>query len=203
VGQLLREEVAGPLGLDLWIGLPEELEPRVASVVPPSVKFQDLLANLGDDLLLGQASTGPSGHFNYNEMWNTRALHAAELPSSNGIGDARSLARHYAALIGDVDGVRLLRPETVAAATEAQVRGPDKVILVETSFGLGYMLPPSINAQCRANAFGHAGAGGSVAFADPDAGIAFAYVMNDMRFDLRGDPRSDGLVEASYTAANS
>ena len=200
-GQLLREELAEPLGLDLWIGLPEDLEPRVATLIPPSVKFQDLLANLGDDLLLGRASTGPSGHFNYNDMWNTRALHAAELPSSNGIGDARSLARHYAALLGDVDGLRALRPETVAAATVAQVRGPDAVILVETAFGLGYMLPPSINARCRPRAFGHAGAGGSVAFADPDAGIAFAYVMNDMRFDLRGDPRSDGLVEAAYAAA--
>jgi CubicO group peptidase (beta-lactamase class C family) len=201
VGALLRDELAGPLGLDLWIGLPEALEPRVATLIPPPVEFRELLADLGDDLLLGRAATGPSGHFSYSEMWNERALHACELPSSNGIGDARSLARLYGACIGEVDGMRALQPETVAAATTPQVRGPDKVILVETAFGLGYMLPPSLNARCRRTAFGHAGAGGSLAFADPAAGFSLAYVMNDMRFDLEGDPRSEGLVAAAYEVA--
>jgi CubicO group peptidase (beta-lactamase class C family) len=202
VGAMVRDEIAAPLGLDLWIGLPEALEPRVATLVPPPVEFRELLADLPDDVLLGRATTGPSGHFAYDEMWNRRALHACELPSSNGIGDARSLARLYAALIGEVDGVRLLRPDTVAAATAPQVRGADRVIGVETAFGLGYMLPPSLHSRCGPDAFGHAGAGGSVAFADPEAGLSFAYVMNDMRFDLRGDPRSEGLVAATYAAAD-
>jgi CubicO group peptidase (beta-lactamase class C family) len=201
IGAFFREEIAAPLGLDFWIGLPEALEPRVARLVPPEPEVLTFFASLGDETLLGRAATGPSGNFAYDDMWNTRALHACELPSSNGIGDARSLARLYASLIGEVDGIRTLQPATVARATEAQVRGPDKVIMTETAFGLGYMLPPSLNARAAREAFGHAGAGGSVAFADPAAGLSFAYVMNDLRFDWSGDPRPDSLVHAVYQSA--
>jgi CubicO group peptidase (beta-lactamase class C family) len=158
---------------------------------------------LGDDVLLGRVATGPSGHFAYDDMWNSRALHACELPSSNGITDARSLARMYASLLEPVDGVRILRPDTVARATEQQVRGPDKVILVETAFGLGFMLPPSLSAAAGSHAFGHAGAGGSLGFADPDRRVAFGYVMSDLRFDPTGDPRSESLVAATYRALGS
>ncbi len=198
LGTFFRDEIATPLGLDFWIGLPEELEARVARIVPPKGDMQAFFDALGDDLLLGRVSTGPSGHFAYNDMWNTRAVHACELPSSNGITDARSLARMYAAIVGDVDGVRLLQPDTVARAALQQVRGPDKVILTETAYGLGFMLPPSLNPSAPKSAFGHAGAGGSLGFADPQRRIAFGYVMTDMRFDLRGDPRSDTLVDAVY-----
>jgi CubicO group peptidase (beta-lactamase class C family) len=198
-GAFVHDEIATPLGIDFWIGLPEDIEPRVARLVPPT-DMSALFDALPPDMLLGRATTGPSGLFGYNEMWNTRALHAAELPSSNGIGNARALARMYASVIGAVDGLRLLRPETVRAATEAQVRGPDKVIMIQTAFGLGYMLPPSLNSYASPAAFGHAGAGGSAAFADPDRGLAFAYVMNDLRFDLAGDPRPDALVAAMYAA---
>jgi CubicO group peptidase (beta-lactamase class C family) len=200
LGAFWRDEIAEPLGLDFWIGLPEREEPRVAPIIPPDRDLRAAMANLGDDLLLGRVISAPSGHFHYDEMWNSRAVHEAELPSSNGIGDARSLARLYASLVGEVDGRRTLLPETVAAATRPRVRGPDQVILVQTAYGLGYMLPPTIGRTVGPAAFGHAGAGGSLAFVDPDAGFAFAYVMNDMRFDLTGDPRSESLVEATYRA---
>jgi CubicO group peptidase (beta-lactamase class C family) len=134
----------------------------------------------------------------YDDMWNQRALRACELPSSNGVGNARSVARLYASLVGEVDGVRTLTPATVAAATECQVRGPDRVILVDTAFGLGYMLPPALPGACGARAFGHGGAGGSVSFADPDAGLGFAYAMNDLRFEADGDPRGETLAAAAY-----
>jgi CubicO group peptidase (beta-lactamase class C family) len=198
IGAFWRDELAEPLGLDFWIGLPEPLEARVARLVPPKGDMRAFFAQLGDDVLLGKVMMAPGGHFAYDDMWNRRELHACELPSSNGIGDARSLARLYASLIGDLDGRRALQPATVERATEVQVRGPDKVIMADTAFGLGYMLPPSVHARARKHAFGHAGAGGSVAFADPKAGFAFAYVMNDLRFEMTGDPRSDGLVEAVY-----
>lgn len=201
LGAFVADELAGPLGLDFWVGLPEEQEVRCASVVPPrdaDGQTQDVLALVPPDLLLARAGTGPSGLFAYDEMWNRRDVHAAEMPSSNGIGDARSLARLYAALIGEVDGIRVLAPATVAAAAAPQVRGADKVILVETSFGLGFMLPPSLVEGAAPGAFGHAGAGGSLSFADPDAGFAFSYVMNQMRFDLAGDPRPASLVSAVY-----
>ncbi|MBA2283531.1 MAG: beta-lactamase family protein [Acidimicrobiia bacterium] len=200
-GRFLRDEVAAPLGLDFWVGLPEEEEPRVAAVVPPTDDIRAALAPFGDSLLLARVFDNPGGHFNYDGMWNTRALHACELPSSNGIGDARSLARLYASVVGEgVDGVRTLQPATVAAATEQQVRGPDAVIMVETRFGLGFMLGPSFGAANPRRCFGHAGAGGSLSFADPDAGVGFGYVMNHLRFDPAGDPRSESLVRATYDA---
>jgi CubicO group peptidase (beta-lactamase class C family) len=200
-GRFLRREIAEPLGLDFWIGLPEDLEPRVATLVLPRSDMRAALAPLRDRLLLARVFDNPSGLFNYDGMWNTRALRAAELPSSNGIGSARALARLYASLIGDgVDGVRTLQPATVAVATVEQVRGPDAVIIEETAFGLGFMLGSSFGAANPETVFGHAGAGGSLSFADPRTGVAFGYVMNDLRFDPGGDPRSESLVRATYAA---
>jgi CubicO group peptidase (beta-lactamase class C family) len=199
IGTFWREEIAEPLGLDFWIGLPEEIEPRVARVVPPKDDLGALLQKFGADLLLARVFSNPSGLFGYNDMWNSRELHAAELPSSNGIGDARSLARMYAACIGEVDGVRVLQDSTVAAATVEQACGKDEVLMVRSCFGLGFMLGNSFGAANSATAFGHAGAGGSLAFADPDARLGFGYVMNDLRFDMtEGDPRSSELVKAVY-----
>jgi len=198
IGTFWRDEIAEPLGLDFWIGLPEEIEPRVATLVPPKRDLGALLQEFGPDLLLARVFSNPSGLFGYNEMWNTRAIHAAELPSSNGIGDARSLARMYASCIGEVDGMRTLQPSTVAAATVEQACGKDEVLMTDSCFGLGFMLGTSFGAANRPSAFGHAGAGGSLSFADPDVGLAFGYVMNDLRFEPNGDPRSEELVREVY-----
>jgi len=178
-------------------------ETRVATLYPspePTDPGEIALRErfMGPGTLLGSVLTGPSGLFDYGAMWNTRALRAAELPSSNGITDARSLARFYAALIGEVDGVRLLRPETLARATRIRSEGPDRVILVPTRFGLGFMLPPTLGVACPESCFGHPGAGGSLGFADPERGVAFGYVMNQMQLGLTGDARSAGLIEAVY-----
>jgi CubicO group peptidase (beta-lactamase class C family) len=200
-GRYVRDEVCAPLDLDIWIGLPEELEGRAARVVPPRGSIRDALAPFGESMLLARVFANPSDLFDYDEMWNSRALHACELPSSNGIGDARSLARMYASLVGDgVDHTRLLQQSTVDAATVEQVRGPDAVIMADSAFGLGFMLGRTFGAANPEACFGHAGAGGSLAFADPETGIAFGYVMNDLRFDA-GDPRSEGLVRAVSAAA--
>jgi CubicO group peptidase (beta-lactamase class C family) len=200
IGRFFAEEVAAPLGLEFWIGLPEAEEPRVATLVPPPPEFHQMLASLPPELLLDRATTGPSGHFAYDARWNERTLHACELPSSNGIGTARAVARLYASLIGEVDGIRTLQPETVATATTVQSQGIDAVLMRETTFGLGFMLPPTLVPGAGRHAFGHGGAGGSVAFADPEAELSFTYAMNHLRFDPRGDPRSESLVRATYAA---
>ncbi len=198
VGTFWRDEIAEPLGLDFWIGLPEAIESRVARLVPPKDDLGALLKQF-PDLLLARVFPNPGDLFNYDEMWNSRELHAAELPSSNGIGDARSLARMYASCIGEIDGVRTLSDPTVAAATVEQACGKDKVLGTQSCFGLGFMLGNSFGAANPASAFGHAGAGGSLAFADPAARLGFGYVMNDLRFDMKeGDPRSSELVKAAY-----
>ncbi len=106
----------------------------------------------------------------------------------------------YAAAIGEVDGMRLLRPETVAAACVLQASGPDKVLLLPTTFGLGFMLPPTLAPDAAPSAFGHPGAGGSLGLADPASGIAIGYVMNRMDLGLTGDPRARRLVHAAYAS---
>jgi CubicO group peptidase (beta-lactamase class C family) len=196
LGTYFRGEIAAPLGLDFWIGLPEREEPRVSRLVPPETDLREVLRAFGDDLLLARVFSNPGGHFNYDDMWNTRALRACELPSTNGVGDARSLARLYASCVGEIDGVRTLRPETLAAASVERACGKDAVLTIETCFGLGFMLGASFGAANPVHAVGHAGAGGSLAFADPDRNLGFAYVMNDLRFDPAGDPRSEELVRA-------
>ncbi len=201
-GRFFAEEIAGPLGLDFWIGLPESEEPRVARMVPPEPPADPdaraLVEELtGPDTFLGKVMAGPSGLFAYDDMWNTRPLHAAELPSSNGIADARSVARMYAATVGDVDGVRLLEPDTVAAACEVQSDGPDKVIMYPMRFGLGFILPPGLGST-GPRAFGHPGAGGSLGFADPDRELGFGYVMNRMELGPSAPERASALVDAVY-----
>jgi CubicO group peptidase (beta-lactamase class C family) len=142
---------------------------------------------------------GPSGLFvnGYDESWNSRAMRAVELPSSNGIGDARSLARLYGACVGDVDGIRVLTDETVARATELRSTGIDLVVGQELCFGLGFMAGPTLLGLGLPRVFGHSGAGGSTAIADPDSGLSMAYVMNRLRFDL--DPRAPSLAAAALS----
>jgi CubicO group peptidase (beta-lactamase class C family) len=131
-------------------------------------------------------------------------VRAAELPAANGVTNARSLAKLYAATVGPVDelpGVGpLLTPEQIAAATDPQTTGPDQVLFFETKFGLGFMCSSPFSPYGAAEAFGHSGAGGSMAFADPVNGIGFGYVMNRMLQNLAGDPRTTGLVKALYDA---
>ncbi|MGH0031065.1 MAG: serine hydrolase domain-containing protein [Myxococcota bacterium] len=204
-GSFLAEEVAGPLDADFFVGLPEREEPRVARMLPAppltdpkQIELREKI--MGPDTWLGRVLSGPSNLFAYDDMWNTRALHATEMPSSNGIASARGVARIYAAMIGEVDGVRLLREETMQAARTLQVEGPDKVILVPMRFGLGFTLRGSLPPGTGKGAFGHPGAGGSLGFADPEAGLGFGYVMNQMKLGLAGDERSAGLVEALYAS---
>ena len=205
LGRFLAREIAEPFGLDFHIGLPQALEPRVATTYaaePPADAEERALRDqfMGPGTLLHRALNGP-GQLAYGDVWNERRIHAAELPSSNGIGDARSLAKLYAALIGAIDGPRILRRETIAAACEVQSEGPDAILAgMPMRFGLGFMLPPMLSADCAPSCFGHPGAGGSVAFADPARGLSFAYVMNQMRLSLTPDERSAGLIRATYEA---
>ena len=200
LGRWVADTIAAPLGLELWVGLPEAEERRRAVLRPPPRDRPSIEELLGADSLTARAMTGPSGLFPYDERWNRRDILAAEMPSSNGVATARALARLYAACIGDVDGVRLLRPDTVAAASAVQAEGPDRVLLLPSRYGLGFILPPMLSPGAGERSFGHPGAGGSLAFADPEARMAFGYVTATMRLELAGDPRSRGLVDAVYAA---
>lgn len=201
LGGYFAEELAGPLGLDFWIGLPAEHEPRVAPLIPyPEPENPDekalLAAFLDPATLTGRALTGPDQIFTDLAAFNGRRIHAAELPSMNGITTARSLSRLYAALAGELDGRRLFSASVVDAARTEQVRGTDAVLLMETAYGLGFQLPSFTFPDTGPGSFGHVGAGGALGFADPGRGIGFGYVTNAMQRHVGGDPRQLGLVAA-------
>jgi CubicO group peptidase (beta-lactamase class C family) len=205
-GEYVATEIAGPLGLDFMIGVPDAEDARVARLYPAHVDDPEIRA-LADAVLndqstlLGRVMSGPSQLFAYDDRWNTRRLRLAQMPSSNGHGDARSLSRMYAACLDEIDGVRLLAPETVDEAIRPRSTGTDCVIGQPLHFGLGFSLPPTLGVDPGPRSFGHAGAGGSLAFADADRGLAFGYVMNQMRFSVtEPDPRAAGLVAATYAA---
>ena len=196
-GTFFANEIAAPLGLRYWIGLPEEIEPDCADLIPAA--GPSFLSMLDRTSMLYRVMAGPSGLFvnGYDETWNSRAMRAVELPSSNGIGDAKSLARLYAACVGEVDGVRLLTDATVARASELRSTGVDLVVGQELCFGLGFIAGPTLLGLGRPHVFGHSGAGGSTALADPETGLSMAYVMNRLRFDV--DPRAPSLASAAFS----
>jgi CubicO group peptidase (beta-lactamase class C family) len=199
-GTAWRQEIAGPLGIDAWIGLPAADHPRCARLIPPPPGEPTLADRFGRDSLPGRAFDGPSRLFRYDDMWRRPDVLSAEIPSSNGTGNARALACMYAACIGEVGGIRLLSDATIAVAARPRSSGPDAVLGKDTTFGLGYMVGSSLPPECGPRAFGHPGAGGSLAFADPDAGLGFGYLTNRM-LPEGSDQRAARLVAAAYQAA--
>lgn len=202
-GRFFAEEIAARWDLELHIGLPEALEAHVAPTEPPPAPTnpEEIEARerfMGPDTLLGRVLTGP-GDLAYGPVWNSRALRAAEIPSSNGIGNARALARMYAATVGPVAGERLLSTARAAEAARPISEGKDRVIQIETRFGLGFMLPRALGLDCPPPCYGHPGAGGALGFADPERRLGFGYVTNRMRLGLTGDARSRNLVRAVYS----
>jgi CubicO group peptidase (beta-lactamase class C family) len=217
IGQFVAEEIAGPLDADLWIGLPEAEEPRRAphSSQDASVgaeAYAKLLAAAGCDLndrlvraFLEVAVTADAAIAGLN---TSRAWRAAELPAGNGVGDARALAKVYAALIGEVDGVRLISEAAMQRARTLQTAGlgaPGELGKLPGSgaqpYGLGYELPSRVKPMLGAGSFGHAGAGGRMGFAHPESGTAVAYVCNSMLNSPAGpDPRWIGWTAALRAA---
>ena len=204
LGRFFADEVAGPLGLDFWIGLPESEEDRVVQMIQLDLTDPNIEAKGQRAREMLAAATKPKSYLT-NPLTTTpidpssRAYRAAEQPAGNGITDARSLARMYASLIGNgVDGVRLFTDETVRLASTEQSNGKDEVIGLRTRFGLGFYLFIEGSNMIQEGVFGHGGAGGSLGFADPKAEIGFGYVMNKMQVVADDDPRTVGLVQAVH-----
>ncbi|MEU8684288.1 serine hydrolase domain-containing protein [Streptomyces sp. NPDC048611] len=206
LGSWVADEIAGPLGLDLWIGLPEAERSRVgriAAVEPPAppaaaglrVRPKQSVADAyaDPDSLTRRAF----GAISPDPDENAPEYRAAELPASGGIATARSLARCYAALIGPVDGrSRLFAPATLTLARTEESAGLDRTLLVQTRFGLGFMLHGPASPLLAPGSFGHPGRGGALACADPERGLAFGYVTNGMQRGVTADPRAQALLRA-------
>ncbi len=216
LGTFFRNEIARPLGLDFWIGLPAEIEPRVAPVIPFVYKADKAKTAFMIDLATRKDSPAALFFFNVG-AWraggaNTRAGRAAEIGAANGVTNARGLAGMYAPLASGggnlVDGETLVRMGEVSMATH-----DDATLRIPTRFALGFMksmdnrkrsagatlFGPDVDSVIMSSAaFGHVGAGGSLGFADPVAGLSFGYTMNRMGPGLLMNERGQALVDAAY-----
>ncbi len=204
IGQFFADEVAAPLGLDFWIGLPESEEPRVSRLEafpPPTdpqlIAMMNMFMGPGTNAYRSLTLDGRiDGFAEGDNPFNTRAVHATEMAAANGITNAVSLARMYAATIGEVDGVRLIGRDTMQAARTERVNGPDLTLIVPTRIAAGFWLQNELSPMIQEGSFGHAGAGGSLGFANPELGIGYGYVMNQMGGGIAGDPRTIALNNA-------
>ena len=208
IGTYFADEIAAPLDLEFWIGLPDAQQHRVAPLAtwsePTDPAMRELMAQfMGPDTVLGKALSAPGGAFAAVGVFNDPRVRAAEIPAANGVTNARSLARFYAGLSGTVDGGPadpLLSEAQIAAASVTQTSGADQVIMMDTTIGLGFWTASPFAPYGGAKAIGHGGAGGSLGFTDPENRIGFGYVMNRMMQGLSGDPRTRTLITALYAA---
>lgn len=208
IGQFVRDEMVAPLGAEFHIGLPADLEPRVARLLAhPIPKFPPDIARIMMERSApgtkGADALGLNGAFGQG-AFNKPEVHQAQIPGANGIGNARSLARIYAASVGEVDGVRLLGDDARRLATKnnTPLGEMDVVLISETVFAMGFMLHSDRSSFSGPGAFGHNGAGGSVSFADPDRQMGFSYVMNTMMTVYDEDPRRARLIAAATRCAD-
>jgi CubicO group peptidase (beta-lactamase class C family) len=203
-----RETFADPLKLDIWIGLPESENFRVATMsaakagkpAEPKQFYADLAT---PSTLARKTFTSPRGLHAVNGM-NNPSIRAQPIVSFGGIGSANSLAKFYAMLAngGEQDGRRFFSAKTLGWMTTTLVDGVDRVFQIPMAFSAGFMkdakgTEPRIFGRSTSS-FGHPGAGGSHAFADPENNISFAYVMNQMEQSLLPNEKSLQLVDAIY-----
>ncbi len=207
IAEHVRGLIAEPLGLDMWMGLPDALMPRVvpgrwegvSPMEPP-----DEVPEPGSYAALRQAflRENPPMDPDFSDPEEVRSHYAAQRPGIGAITDARSLAAMYAALLDSVDGVRLINDATLERVTRPRTDGLE--ILVESGtagpdirFGYGYQLHSASMPGFGSSSFGHTGAGGRLGIADPELGLGFGYLCSRMRdIGPEGDPRWATLVDA-------
>lgn len=209
--QYWREHFAEPLGLDVWIGVPAEQVEKVAPVFPTknALPEEDLFykAFMQAGSFTARAFGSPRGLHSVAAM-NAAEARTASFPAFGGVGTARSLAKFYAMLAcgGELEGRRYFSPATIAQMTTTLAQGFDRVLLIDTAFSAGFMRDPVRPDGTKERtifgpsllAFGHPGAGGSHAFADPENRVGFAYVMNQMEPGILPHEKSLRLVQALY-----
>jgi CubicO group peptidase (beta-lactamase class C family) len=206
IGTYFRLIFGDPLGLNLWIGLPDSFAQDVSPIYAPrrtrrsefEEPFYQALSEQGS--LTRMAFSSPTGLHSPSQM-NDPAVRRQSIPSLGGIGTAGALARFYETFCSD----EIFSSETVRRIATTQCTGEDQVLRVQTAFGIGFMKDPlEGNKKARnifgpeLNAFGQPGSGGSVGFCDPKNGISFAYVMNQMEPGLFPNEKSLRLVDHIY-----
>ena len=190
LGRFIAEELAGPLEIELSLGLPPQREPRRAEMIaPPELATSSIAPDMNPSQIA--AFTNPVIE---PLLPNTPAWRACELSSANGFSNARSLAR----LFGKVASGEILSSETLAQATAEQIQGVDEVLGVPARWAAGFLLNTDGLYGPSPEAYGHSGWGGSFVIADPARRASLSYTMNRMGTDLVGDPRAMALIGAAY-----
>ena len=196
IKDVIQEEIARPLGIEgqMYVGIPDGVEDRLAYLQNPEPPTPEQaakspMANLPEDHDFYKAMPRTGG-LNFNDMEVRKAC----IPSANGHFTARALAKTYAALAngGEVDGVRLVSPERVKLMSTVQTDAPDRVIFMPIRKSIGFFNGGKTMGQHgatgpRETAFGHPGAGGSIAFADPEVNLAIAVTINKMMSTLQAE----------------
>jgi len=207
IGTYLRDEIAGPLKIDLHIGVDASFDPRIAELIgappPPPDKPDQMTTMTADPESMSFKAVANPRPVIDPALNNSRAWRGAEIPAANGHATARALATLYGAFAvgGTLDGYRVLTPAAIERAYTEQANGPDLILGVNSRWGLGFALnQPVAPIGPNPRTFGHPGAGGSIGFADPDARIGFGYVMNQMGSDALIDGRAASLFNAMYAA---
>jgi len=196
LGTFIAQELSGPLGLDLTLGLPATEEARRAEMIaPPELASSAMGSDLNPSQLA--AYTNPVID---PLLPNSPAWRACELVSANGFSNARSLARLFGTMAagGAVNGRPLVSPGVLAEATAERISGVDEVLGVPARWGAGFLLNTDGLYGPDPRAYGHSGWGGSFVLVDPARRTAMAYAMNRMGTDLVGDPRDVALIAAAY-----
>ena len=213
LGTFFAEELARPLGLDFWIGLPEPIEPRVSRLIPwmpgPEGLFTDFTkAIMADPKSISSLSLLNSGGYSPD----SREAHAAEIGGGGGISNARALAALFEplALGGSAGGHSFFSRDAISRMSQVSMATQkDATLLIPSRFALGFMKSMDNRHRPHGNiesvilgdrAFGHVGAGGSLGFADPDCELSFGYSMNRMGAGLLLNERGQALVDAAYGA---
>jgi CubicO group peptidase (beta-lactamase class C family) len=210
LGHYWRKHFAEPLGLDFWIGLPPERIRDVASLYasrtpPPDDAFVQAFGDTNS--VTHRAFTCPTGLFSVSSM-NSAAARVSSFPAFGGIGSASAIAKFYATIAcgGAHQGLQVIAREAAAAMSATLTTGFDRVLRLETAFAAGVMQDPLTPAGEKSRftfgpsprAFGQPGAGGSVGFADPDRGLGFAYIMNQMEPGVLLNQKSTLLIRRMY-----
>jgi len=210
LGQFFQDEIASRLGLDLFIRLPEAIpNSRLATLAPPgriemllgfplrlTLDMMNRRSNIYRALVVNPGSAvclDPQRAYARN----------LEVPSGGGVGTARAIAHAYSVFAtgGRELGLRSETLELLAAPAIPPTHGfHDECLKGDVQFSLGFMKPSPVWPFGSASSFGSPGAGGSLGFADPSAGIGYAYVTSQMGTRLTGDPRDVALRDALYSA---
>jgi len=200
IGQFFKAEIATPLRLDAWIGLPESEEPRVAYLETDAPIVGAADERPAYDRIGWSIWENPPRFSEHALAANTRIWRAAEVPGSNGVATARSLARLYGDLVGDRHA-GLLSPELLADATRCRVEAVDPYLDEPLAFGLGFALQSTLKPFGPAeHAFGHAGVGGSIHGAWPREQVGFSYITSSLSTSdgVDGVERGAALLDALH-----